>query len=376
MKMKKVLTIVLLATLVVGVLAAGGAKEAKGEEIKVALVGPITGSYSEYGIGMDTAARVAVDQWNAKGGINGKKIKMVSYDEKGMREEGLAISKLITGEENFYGVIGHFISTMVVGKTYTEARTPLIAATASSIGFTDQGDSIFRLNATINTETAAMMVCADAVGKKNLGVVYLNDDWGTTAYKVIREILAEDNPMNYKIVAAEPIIGGDMDYSSVISNLKAAGAETALMFCYYDSVVPFTIKAKAAYPELTIVCGGNCYNENFLNVGGKDVNGCLAPTVFDASDPNPAIQEFVKDYVVLSKGEKPSYLSAQAYDAMNILLEAIDSVNGELDREGIITAITNSNHQGVTGDCSFDENRDAARDFFAMVVENSQWVPF
>lgn len=373
--MKKVLVTLLACVLIFGMIGSAFA-EASGEPIKVAVVGPLTGSYSEYGIGMRYASQVAVDQWNAKGGINGRPIELEAFDEKGEREEGLAIAQLITGEDDYYGVVGHFSSTMVIGGIYTSARTPLIAATASSVGFTDQGDCIFRLNATIYTETAAMLVCADEIGKKKLGVVYLNTDWGTRANSVLHEILEADNPNGYEIVAEESVIGGDMDYSAVISNLKAAGAEVAIMFVYYDSVVPFTIKARQTYPEMEIVCGGNCYNETFITVGGADVEGCFAPTVFDAAEDDDAVKAFVEGYKALDNGVTPSYLSAQAYDAMNILLSAIESTNGELDREAIRDFIANEPHDGLTGDCSFDENRDAARNFFAMTVRDGKWQHF
>lgn len=166
-----------------------------------------------------------------------------------------------------------------------------------------------------------------------------------------------------------------MDYSSVISNLKAAGAETAVMFCYYDSVVPFSIKAAQAYPELRIVCGGSCYNETFLSVGGKDVNGCLAPTAFDANAQDEATQTFVKDYLEISGGSMPSNMSAQAYDAMSVLLEAIDSTGGELDREAIIAAVRDNQHEGLIGSCKFDENRDVIFEFDAMEAKDGAWVP-
>ena len=374
--MKKTVSLLVALVMAVAMLAGFTCASAEGDPIKVAVVGPLTGPYTEYGVGMKTACQVAVDQWNAKGGINGREIELIDYDEKGEREEGLAIAQLITGEDDVYGVVGHFMSTTVVGTLYGDARMPLIAATASAEGYSAQSDCTFRLNATIKTETAAMLVCADAVEKKKLGVVYLNDDWGNRAYATLQGILEESNPSGYEIVAAEPILGGDMDYSPVISNLKAAGAETALMFCYYDSVVPFSIKAAAAYPELNIVCGGNCYNETFLSVGGKDVEGCLAPTVFDANKDDDDVRAFVAAYGDLTNGGVPSYLSAQAYDAMNILLEAIESTNGELDREAIIAAVTNNTHIGLTGNCAFDENRDAARDFYAMVVRDGAWVKY
>ncbi len=405
--MKKTAAVLLAAAMILGSLAGCGGKEEKGEKsgdtkaaaaeaggetagsgdegtkgaepsgepIKIAMVGAMTGPYSEYGTVIKTGCEVAVKQWNDKGGIHGRPIEMEVYDEKGEREEGLALAQLISGDEDVYGVIGHFMSTTVVGKLYGDARMPLICPTASAEAYSSQSDCTFRLNPTIKVETEAMLVCADAVGKKKLGVVYLNDDWGNRASATLEQILEENNPSGYEIVAKEAILGGDMDYSSVISNLKAAGAETAVMFCYYDSVVPFSIKAAQAYPELRIVCGGSCYNETFLSVGGKDVNGCLAPTAFDANAQDEATQTFVKDYLEISGGSMPSNMSAQAYDAMSVLLEAIDSTGGELDREAIIAAVRDNQHEGLIGSCKFDENRDVIFEFDAMEAKDGAWVP-
>lgn len=342
--------------------------------IKVAVVGPMTGPSQEYGLGFQYAAQVAVDQVNAKGGINGRKVELKVFDNKATGEEGVAIAQLIAGEGDFYGVVGHFGDTMLIGKTYDDAGVVYIAPAASSVGFTDQGRHVFRLNATIQTETEAMFVCADKIGKKKLGIVAFNNDWGAKATDILKEALEKDNPEGYEVVAVENVLGGDMDYTSVISNLKEKGAEVAVMFCYYDSVVPFSIMAKKSFPELRIVAGGNCFNDTFLEVGGEDVENCMAPTVFDTNGESEESKQFVADYRNIAAGTNPSYLSAQAYDAMSVILQAIESTNGELDREALRKFIAEEKHSGVTGDCSFDENRDAVRNFFPMIVQDGNWV--
>lgn len=375
--MKKLISVLLALVLVFSLAACGGNDDAgsqgEGEPIKIAVVGPLTGDYSEYGLGFQAAAEIAVEKWNNNGGINGRMIELESYDEKGTTEEGLAICQLLCGEDNMYGVVGHFESIMAVGGLYTEERISMIGPTASSAGFTDQGDCIFRLNATIYTETDAMLNCAADTNATKLGIVYLGDDWGTTAYQVAQDSVAARSDQNWEIVAAEEIAGGDMDYSAVISNLKSAGVETVLMFCYYDSVVPFTIKAKSIMPELNIVCGVNCYNDTFLEVGGAEVEGCLAPSVFAANSDDENTQYFVEKFIE-KLGSTPSSLSAQAYDATCLLLMAIESTGGEMDREAIRDYLANNDYVGTTGSCAFDENRDAARDFKTMVVKNGEWV--
>lgn len=341
--------------------------------IKVAVVGPLTGNYAEYGIGFKTASEIMVDKWNKDGGINGRPIELLVHDEKSSTEEGLAIAQLLCGEDNFYGIVGHFSASMAVGGVYTEERIPMISASSSSAGFTGQGDCCFRLNATIETETIGMLDCALSAGKTKLGVVYLNNDWGRGAYKTLQDLLAKRADEGWEVVDAEEIAGGDMDYNAVISNLNAAGAETAIMFCYYDSVVPFTIKARTVMPDLNIICGVNCYNDTFLDVGGKDVEGCLAPSVFAAVSEDPDVKYFVNEYEKRTK-QCPSSLTAQAYDAMGVLLTAIAENDGVLDREAIRKSIQNNNYKGVTGSCTFDENRNATRNFHPMVVSDGQWI--
>lgn len=386
--MKKIMSLVLV-TMMTACLASCGGQAQKSNEtqkegsavvtentegtVKVALVGPMTGPNQEYGLGFQYAAQAAVDQVNEAGGIEGKKVEMKVFDNKGTGEEGMAIAQLIAGEGDYIGVVGHFGDTMVIGKTYEEAGVCYISPAASSMGFTDQGEHIFRLNATIDTETKAMFTCVDKVNAKKLGIVALNDDWGTKASDVLKEALAEDNPKGYEIVDTEPVLGGDMDYTSVISNLKNAGAEVAVMFCYYDTVVPFSITAKKMYPDLKIVCCGNIYNDTFLEVGGEEVNGVMCPSLFDINGDDKKVQDFIERYKKISGGANPSFLSGQAYDAMNILLDAAKATKGEIDRPAIREFIANEKHLGVTGDCSFNENRDAVRNFFPVMVKDGKW---
>lgn len=378
--MKKKICI-LLIILLISITFAGCSKpttpadssEENTDPIKVALVGPLTGSYSEYGIGFEGACQIMVDKWNKDGGINNRPIELIVHDEKDSVEEALAIAQLLCGEEDLYGVVGHFATSLAAGGLYNDERIPFISATSSEVGFTDQGEYCFRLNATTETETMGMLDAALEIGNTKLGVVHLNDDWGRAAYNVFKDVIDERSDEGWEVVAAEEIAGGDMDYNSVISNLNAAGAETVLMFCYYDSVVPFTIKARTVMPDLNIVCGVNCYNDTFLEVGGKDVEGCFAPSVFATVSEDEDVKYFVDEYQKLKK-QNPSSLTAQAYDAMGILLESIAENDGVLDKEGIRTSIQNNKYIGVTGSCEFDENRDAKRNFHPMVVKDGKWT--
>ena len=142
------------------------------DPIVISMCGAITGDYSEYGLGYQAATKIQVDKWNANGGINGRQIVVKEYDEKGEIEEGVAIAQKVVTDSSNYGMVGHFWSIMEAGQIYQEYGVPMIGPAASTMGFTDIGDYIFRNNPTIKTETAAMLDCAQSAGLKKLGVYY------------------------------------------------------------------------------------------------------------------------------------------------------------------------------------------------------------
>ncbi|WP_277409587.1 ABC transporter substrate-binding protein [Lacrimispora xylanisolvens] len=88
---------------------AEGTSQAGGEgTVKIAVAGPMTGDNSEYGIGFTNAAKLMADQWNAQGGVLGKQIEIVPYDDKNTSEEATTIAQKIVSDGDISGVIGHF----------------------------------------------------------------------------------------------------------------------------------------------------------------------------------------------------------------------------------------------------------------------------
>ena len=87
------------------------------------MVGPQTGDNAEYGKSMKTAAQIAVDEWNEKGGVLGKKIKLVDYDDANSSEQAASIAEKIVGDETISAVLGHFSSgvAMTAAEVYQEA---------------------------------------------------------------------------------------------------------------------------------------------------------------------------------------------------------------------------------------------------------------
>ena len=375
--MKKALSLLLSALFLLGMISGFASAELdESNPVVISMCGAITGSYSDYGLGYQAATQVQVDKWNANGGIDGRKIVVKEYDEKGEIEEGVAIAQKVVVDEESYGMVGHFWSIMEAGEIYQEYGVPMIGPAASTMGFTDIGDYIFRNNPTIQTETAAMLDCAKAAGLKKLGVYYLATDWGEGSYEQLQVLVEERAEDGFEIVMAEECLPDAVDHAAAISKFEAADVDAILMFCFYDSVAPFAIQAGDKLEGKTIVCGVNCYNDEFIELGQSNVEGAMAPLLSVKSEDDPDMAYFVEKYRELRDGKSPSSLDMQCYDSVGMLLTAIQNVGGVNDHAAIRDELATMTYEGVCGTIQFDENRDATKEYVPQIVKDGKWVAY
>lgn len=344
--------------------------------VEISMCGAFTGDYSEYGLGYQAATKIQVDKWNEGGGINGRKIDVKEYDEKGQIEEGVAIAQKVVVDKSNYGMVGHFWSIMEAGKVYQEYKVPMIGPAASTMGFSAIGDYIFRNNPTIKTETAAMLDCAKAAGIHKLGVYYLSSDWGEGSYEQLKTLVQERPNDGFQIVLAQECLTDAKDHSAAISKFASADVDAVMMFCFYDSVAPFCIQAGNKLGDKKIICGVNCYNDEFIKLGGANVEKAMAPMLSVKDATAPDMSSFAEQYKKLRNGTSPSSLDMQCYDSVGMLLTAIKNIGGANDHAAIRDQLANMTYDGVCGTVKFDQNRDAIKTYIPMVVKDGKWVKY
>ena len=186
--MKKKIAIFLVTAMLAG-LSMGCSKEqsnatgqAKGDSIQIAVAAPMTGDNSEYGIGFYNAAMLKAKEWNDNGGVLGRQIEIVRYDDKNTAEEATTIAQKIVSDKKVAGVIGHFSSgvCMTAAPLYQENKIIEISPSASHPEYSKIGDYIFRNNTVISKEAAASVdIAVNDLGKKNIGIISIMTDWGT-----------------------------------------------------------------------------------------------------------------------------------------------------------------------------------------------------
>jgi branched-chain amino acid transport system substrate-binding protein len=372
--MKRVLVLMLAGLLSVAAVFGGGQKES-GNTIKIAVALPMTGDNAEYGQSFLTAAQIMVEKWNKAGGVLGKQIELVVYDDKNSAEEAASIAQRIVSDKDIIGVLGHFSSgvSMTAAPTYQENHVIEISNCASHPDYSGIGDYIFRNNTVINEEFKVLVdVVANDLNIKNVGIVAIKTDWGTTAGGIARSLVEANGKLN--LVAYEEVLETSDDHGPVIAKLKAAGTEAVIAVGMYSLYGPLARQYKEADPNIQLLGVSNAYTQQIIQIGGNAVDGLFAPVSFFAESPDPVVMEFVTEFKSRF-GMEPSALAAQAYDSIGILLEAIKQA-GTLDRETVRNAVNNISYPGITGPTTFDSIGDASKIFQKVVIRDGKFVQY
>ena len=379
--MKKITSIITAALLATSLVLTGcSSKDSEDKTpadtsdfIKIAVAGPMTGNDSEYGKGFFYAAQLKADEWNENGGVLGKQIEILSYDDKNSSDEADLIAHNIVSEKGIVGVIGHFSSgvCMTAAKTYNENQIIEISPSASHPDYTAVGEYIFRNNTVIDIEAqTAVDIAVNDLGKKSIGLISIKTEWGTNTAGVVQKLVKE---MGGDLVAHEEVSEGSDDYSSVVTKLNAAGAQVIIVAGMYNTLAPVAAQYKQINPDIEIVGFSNAYSQNLLDLGGEAVEGIRFPVIFFSESDNPEISDYVERYEK-EYGAAPSALTSQAYDSTGMLLEAVKAA-GTTDREAVRAKLQELSYSGVTGETKFDENREVSKDFIKVKVQDGNFVP-
>lgn len=346
--------------------------QAEAEEIKIGTIGPLTGDVATYGISTKNGVEIAVDQVNENGGINGKKVVLISEDTRGDQTEAAnAASKLIE-RDKVVAIVGGVISaeTMTAGPIANDAGVVMISSSSTAQGVPEIGDYIFRN--CLSDEVQAVQLAefaATELGLKRFAIMFTNNDYGLSlknAFEGKAKEIAE-------VVGVETYNDGEKDFRAQLTKLKGANPDALYIAGYYTEAAKIAQQAKEQGLEVQLLGADGFYSPVLIELGGGAVDGAVFTAGFFTDDPSENAQNFVNAYKE-KFNEEPDMFAAQAYDAAMILLTALKNTDGQ-GGEALQQAMLNTkDFPGITGVTSFTEVGDAIKDIIILKVENGKFV--
>lgn len=388
--MKKVLAM-LMAALMVAAMFAGcssskpatettaAAAAATAGTVKIGMSGPLTGGASAYGLAVKAGMEVAVEEINAKGGLQ---IEFNAQDDEADGEKAVSAYNVLKdwGMQVMAGQVTTG-SALAVAPESTADNMFNLTPSASAESLALSGANIFQMCFTDPNQgaSAAELVSTKALGTK-VGVIYdSSDDYSSGLYKGFSDKAAE---LGLEIVATTSFTADNKaDLSTQVTQCQDAGADLVFLPIYYTEASQILTTAnKTGYEPIFFGCDGM---DGILDVEGFDTSlaeGLMLLTPFAADAQDEKTQAFVSAYVA-AYGETPNQFAADAYDVIYSMYQAVleTGITGDMDAseicEQLKTGYTSMTFDGLTGTgMTWDASGAVSKDPKAVVIKDGAYA--
>lgn len=348
---------------------------AEPEVIKLGFIGPLTGPAAAYGLNARNGAIIAVNDINENGGVlGGKKIELVIQDNKGDTTETVNIMNKLIEQDKVVGIIGPVTTgpTTVAAGIAGEKKVPIVSPTATGDNITKLSEYVARVCFYDSYQGPIMAkFVAENLEKKTAAILYDN----TNDYSMG---LADSFALKFaeyggEIVAKESFSEGDQDFNAQLTNIAAKNPDVVFVPAYYSDDAQILLQARQMGFNAIFTGGDGWDSQELINGAGAAAEGCYFTTHYSAADESELVQDFIKKYKEKYNAE-PNFAGPLAYDAALLLADAIERA-GEADPVKINQEILNTKGlTGVTGEFSFDENRNPLKEVTIATVIDGKFA--
>jgi len=363
-----------IALFLVGLTALTGAGcQKKSDVIKIGIAGPMTGDQSKMGMDFKNGVSLAVEEWNSKGGLLGKKIDMVIGDDQHDPKQAVSVANKMVNE-GVVGVIGHFNSSCSIpaSDVYDRAGLPMISPGSTNPQLTEKGYS--GVHRVCGRDDQQGKVAAEFVtGQlrlKRVAVMHDKTTYGQGLADEFKKALGD----KVDIVFYGGIVQGDRDFKGVLTTIKGKNPELVFFGGIYPEAGLMVRQAKEIGLMAPFMSGDGSIDPKFIEIAGaKAAEGTFL--TFSPDPQNiPTAREFVARYKV-KYGELGPY-SIYAYDAANIMLTAIKEAN-TTEGKLIMDKLHSMEFSGALGTIKFNEKGDVtAAPYVIWVTKGGKFVEY
>jgi len=342
-------------------------------EIKIGNINPVTGEAASFGASTKNGAAMAADEWNAAGGVLGKKIKLVYADDKGDPAEGAAVFTKMIQQDKVAAILGGITSRVALaGAPIAQAaKVPMLTPTATNEKVTQVGDYVFRSCFIDSFQgTIAAKYAANELKAAKAAIIF---DVGSDYSKGLAEnFTAVFEQGGGKIVAAEAHPSGATDFKAQLTKIVQAMPDVVYVSDYYNDVALIAKQIRELGYTGPLVGGDGWDSPELTAIGGAAVENGFFTNHYSKDDTRPVVKEFVAKFKA-KFGSEPDALATLAYDAMNIMLDAISRA-GSTEGVKIRDALKATDFAAVSGRTMFDEQHNPVKAAAIIEIKGGQQV--
>lgn len=329
----------------------GTSTASNGDTIKIGLIGSISGDQKAWGDDEFAGAHMAVDEFNAAGGIDGKKVELVEGDSASKAESAKSAAEKVLGE-GVIGIVGEVASghTIQIAKSAKDKSIPVVAVGATRTDLTNEGDHVFRVCYTDDFQGPVMANFAyNGLGLRKVAV--MTDNKQPYSQGLSDSFKKTFESLGGKIVGEKFYETGQTQFSGQLTELKALNPEGMFLSGYFPEVGPISQQARAAGIKGPFMGGDGWDSPQLLTSGGDAIIGSFFCNHYNNKDNRPEVTAFLKKWHDAHGGKDPgTTMAALGYDATALTLDALKRAKTK-DAAGLKEAIGETEgFKGVSGD--------------------------
>ena len=351
---------------------------AAGGTLKIAILAPLSGGQPTFGISTRDGALLAIDEWNAKGGVLGMKIEAVVEDSQCEADPAVNAANKVVDQDKVHYIVGEVCSkaSIPISEIATEKNVVQISPTSTNVQVTKKVDgstkpTVFRacfidpFQGTVGAKFAV-----DNLKAKTAFVLF---DQGNDYVRGLAEAFeASFTKLGGQVVGKETYTSQDTDFSAILAKVAEAKPDMIYLPDYYPIVN--LVGAQAKEKGITVpMLGGDGWDSAELDVKAAD-NGYYT-NHYSEQDTRPAVQDWVKNYGAKYSGKVPDALATLAYDATNLMLTAIQTAAKD-DPAAVSKALEGIKFDAVSGSITYDKDHNPIKSAVIIQVKDGKkvWV--
>lgn len=377
MKFKKLLSVMAVSALAMGLFTGCGGEEKAADQnvVKVGVFLPLTGDNAAGGE-LELRGIKLANQLHPE--VLGKKVELVVADNKSDKAEAASVAARLIEKDKVSVLVGSYGSSlsMAAGNIVKENRVPAVGTSCTNPQVTANNDYYFRACFIDPFQGKVMAEYAHQNGFKKVAIVQeVSNDYSVGLAKFFREEFVKLTGDENSIVDVANYQTGDKDFTAILTNIKALNPDAVFAPGNFTESALLVKQARQLGIDAQFMGGDTWETQEFIDVGGKDVEGVALSTAFDREKASTEeAKKFLDAYTKEYNGE-PSALTAMAYDAYLIAVSGIEKAGTATDTVKIRDAIAATKDlECVTGMTTLDENGDPIKGVVIKTVKDVKFT--
>ncbi|MBW2429959.1 MAG: ABC transporter substrate-binding protein [Deltaproteobacteria bacterium] len=364
--------------LVVGLVSVYAVSAFGADTIRIGLMAPLTGFAAADGASVHDSVKLAVERVNSQGGVLGKKVELIAYDDRADGKEAVAVARKLIQQDQVVGVVAGSYSTpsRASAPIFQDEEIPFVAAYAVHPDITKAGDFCFRNGFLGMVEgKSAGHVAVQMLKANNIALLTSDNDFGRTLAAGFKEYINK-YAKAAKIVYAQTYPFKEKDFKPYLSKIKEIGPDLVFASGYYFQTGPILKQASEMGIKTQILGEEGADSPKTLEIAGKAAEGFIIVTNLNRDDPRPEVQTFLKEYETRYKLQ-PDMVGASAYDAFMIICDGIKRA-GSADGKAVRDAIAaTKNYNALTGEIKgFNDIGEVVKEVQVQIVKDGRFRNF